>query len=122
MIDILPDSRAKVARDVVIDGRGVKWVNVHCYNCGALEGMVPQENCTFAFFLCGPEKNDCQSKWGDLAHFLVEPDVVFNQRVIDEQLDEHGRLLGPVELMMELEDPGSPLAKLVKDRMAKGPL
>lgn len=121
MPDVLPDTRARVSRDVVIDARGVKWVNVHCGNCGALEGMVPLENCTFAFFLCGPEKNDCQSKWGDLAHHHVEPDVLFYERVVGEQLDKHGRLLGPLELLKEL-DSTSPLSKLVKDRMAKGPL
>lgn len=126
MVDILPDTRARRAREVI--RRTDSWGNtynavpVYCANCGHSAGDVPEENCTFAFFLCGPEANDCASRWGNHAHFHVEPDTVFWARVRDEQLDKHSRLLSPAELLAALDDPSNSLTKLLKDRMAKGPL
>lgn len=120
--DVLPDSRAVRATGSVRGPGGANWIPVYCHNCGVSAGLVPEENCTFAFFLCGPEKNNCQEKWGIEAHHMVEPDTVFWERVAQEQLEKYARLLGPIELLKELEDAESPLAKLLKERMAQGPL
>lgn len=121
--NVLPDSRARVSRGAVrrVDSFGnvSNYIPVYCHNCGKDNGYVPEENCTFAFWLCDP----CAEKWGDhLWDHYVEPDLVFWQRVKEEQLDKHQRELGPLELLKELEDPTTPLAKMFKERLAKGPL
>jgi len=125
-LDILPDSRAKVARGSVrrVQTFGdetyvTNWIPVYCHNCGKDNGYVPEENCNFTFWLCDP----CAEKWGDkLFDHYVEPDVVFWQRVKEEQLDKHQREMTQTELLAELENPNTPLAKMFRERLAKGPL
>ena len=125
-LDILPDTRARVARQVI--RRTDSWGNVYnavpvfCANCGHSAGDVPEDNCTFAFFLCGEEANNCAARWGGQAHFYTEPDTIFWERVKNEQMERHERLLSPVELLAALDDPSNPITKLLKERMAKGPL
>lgn len=125
-VDILPDTRARVARYVIrrVDswGRVYNAVPVYCANCGHSAGDVPEENCTFAFFLCGPEANNCADKWGGKAHFYTEPDTVFWDRIHQEWLDKHQEKMSSVKLLAELENPESSLTKLFKERLAKGPL
>src|SRR2546428_13927358 len=88
------------------------WVPIFCANCGTSGGRVPEDNVTFAFYLC----QSCANSWGDIAHTYVEPDVVFWQRVEEAQLEKHGRLLTNNELVKALDDPSHPVAKLVKER------
>jgi len=121
--EIFPDSRAKSAKGSVrrVDsyGRVTNWIPVYCANCGDEHGSVPEENCTFACFLC----DLCAEKMGDkLTDKYTEPDTIFWQRVADEQLDKHQQILGLPALLHELENTNSPLAKLFKDRLSKGPL
>jgi hypothetical protein len=114
--ELLPDSRAKRATGGIRGPRGT-WIPIYCANCGDEGGLVPEENMTFAFYLCSA----CEHH-GIQAHFYAEPDTVFWHRVRQEQIDKHARLLSPEELLAELGRRDSPLAKLFKDRLAKGPL
>lgn len=111
--DILPDSRSNRTIGIKHSIGGVWWIPIYCANCGADGGYVPEENMTFAFYLC----NLCADKWGNIANTYSEPDEVFFARVRDAQLEKYGQLLGPEELLKALDDAGSPLAKLARDRL-----
>lgn len=111
--DVLPDSRGTTGSKQSINGTW--WVSVFCANCGKSGGYVPEENMTFAFYLCDP----CADKWGPIANTYVEPDEVFFRRVQEAQLEKYSRLLGPVELLRALEDANSPLAKLAREGLKR---
>lgn len=96
MADVLPDSRANVARGVISTAGGA-WVPVFCANCGGDGGMVPEDS-TFAFYLCDP----CASKWGPIAGTLMVPDEVFWQRVAEAELEDDG---GSGLQLLERESP-----------------
>lgn len=112
--DVLPDVRTH-NRKGGIRGPGGTWIPIYCANCGADGGAVPEENCTFAFYLCTP----CGAKWGGIAHHHVEPEVVFWARVKQEQLDAYERVLTPEETLRELENPNSPLTKLFREGIGR---
>lgn len=111
MAELLPDSRMKQPGGSVRRPDGW-WQPIFCANCGVSGGLVPEENMTYAFYLCPP----CGEKYGAMAHFYMMPDDVFFQKVSEEQLDRYGRFLNPVELLRALEDADHPLAKLARDR------
>lgn len=118
-MDLLPDSRLRQPRHVQ---RGqhqtptsrlmLNWVPIFCANCGAPGGAVPEETCTFAFYLCVP----CGEQWEPLAGTYLEPDVVFWQKVQEAQQDTYGRELSPTEIVEALKDGNSMLSKLARDR------
>jgi hypothetical protein len=114
--DLLPDSRpkprAKGAKGVKWH-MGMWWVPVFCASCGIPYGYVPEENCTFACWLC----DTCSQEYGAIAGTMMMPDEVFWQKVQDEQLAHYGRILGKEELIKILEEDGTPLAKLLKERV-----
>lgn len=111
---LLPDCRPKRSLHVIRGAWG-HWVPIFCANCGAPGGYVPEENMTFAFYLCEKTQNDCAGKWGHLAATqYVEPDRVFWERVNQEQLSTYGRLLSPTELQRLHESGASPLATLLR--------
>lgn len=114
MSDVLPDSRAREARGVVTFG-SVAWVPIYCANCGADGGLVPEEGCTFAFYLC----QGCADKHGPIAGTMIEPDVAFWQRMEAAQLERHGRILSPDELRQALDEPHNPLALLARESPLK---
>lgn len=109
--DVLPNCRATTAT-----GRkfinGVAWVPIYCGNCHVDGGLVPEENCTFAFWLC----SKCEGAWGQLAATYTTSDEVFWEKVKQEQLERYGRELTEVEVIEALKDDTNPLAKLAKDR------
>ena len=111
MPDVLPDSRTKVQNKSVFF-RGIYWTPIFCANCGADGGLVPSENCNFAFYLCTP----CSEKWQALLGTHCEPDTIFWQKVKDEQMERYGRELSPPEMEEVLKDENNPLTKLCKDR------
>ena len=80
MIEILPDSRTISGRGA-IRGPGGSWTPIFCANCGTAGGRVPEENMTFAFWLCNP----CWEKHGAIAGTMVTPDEVFWAEVAEEQ-------------------------------------
>lgn len=107
--DRLPSSFPKrQVGSVFVDG--VEWTWIYCANCGKKDGLVPKESCTFAFALC----TKCDHL-GDTAHFYKEPEAIFYERVLGEQLDRYGEILSPEKLLQVLDDPKHPLNKLVAD-------
>ena len=113
--EILPDSRMKNPTRAVRDrfaGFGLNWIPIYCANCGADGGLVPEENCDFAFYLCQP----CADRWGKIAGTMMVPDEVFFARVKSVQIEKYGRELTPPEVLMELQDESSVLSKLAKER------
>lgn len=111
--DVLPDSRGSAGSKQSIGGAW--WIPIFCANCGASGGYVPEENMTFAFYLCNP----CSEKWGAIANTYQEPDAVFFKRIELAQLEKYSRLLGPLELLQELEKADSPLAKLAREGLKR---
>lgn len=109
---ILPDSRSKVsARERFHPFLG--WmVRIFCANCGHDGGLVPEDNCNFAFYLCDP----CAEKWSPLVDTMLVPDELFWQKVKQEQMEKYGRELTGAELAEILKDDSNPLTKLCKDR------
>lgn len=112
MPDILPSSMLKRPKGSVRRPDGW-WQPIFCANCGCDGGLVPEENMTFAFYLC----NTCAEKLGDAAHLMMMPDEVFFLKVQEAQLERYGRLLTAEEILKALNDDSHPLAKLAKDRL-----
>jgi hypothetical protein len=113
--DILPDCRLKNPTNVIRDayaGMGLNWQPIFCANCGADGGLVPAENCDFAFYLCNP----CAEKWGPIAGTYAEPDAIFFAKVKAAQIEKYGRELEPPEIIELLNDENSFLSKLAKER------
>lgn len=108
---ILPDTRLREPKKVVF-ANGMNWVPIFCASCGADGGLVPEENCSFAFYLCQP----CADKFGNIEGTYIEPDAVFWQRVHDEMIEKYGRVLTSAELVEVLKDEHHPLTKLCRDR------
>ena len=79
--EVLPDCRAKVLRGAV-RGRWGNWVPIFCGNCGADGGFVPEENMTWAFWLCTP----CWEKHGALAATMAIPDEIVWEQIRQDQL------------------------------------
>jgi len=114
--DVLPDSRLKDkdkgnTRLAFANLCPMNWVPIFCANCGAKGGFVPEENCTFAFYLC----NDCAEKWSPLVGTMAVPDDIFWQKVREAQVEKYGRELSVQELAAALAEQESDLAKLAKE-------
>jgi hypothetical protein len=113
---LLPDSRLKVAKDVIqmpFPNFGpANWVQIFCANCGAPGGRVMEAYCTFAFYLC----DSCAEKWTPMMGTYMVPDEVFFEKVKQAQLEEYGGFLSPAETVKALEDGSSSLSLLAKDR------
>jgi hypothetical protein len=107
----LPDSRCRDAKRVIRIGP-MNWIPIFCANCGADGGRVPQENMSFAFYLC----DNCFEKHGAIEGTYAEPDVIFWAKVKAAQIEKYGRELTPEELVLELENESSIISKLSKDR------
>lgn len=110
-MDILPDCRAKNSKTI---NRGVlsNWTPIYCANCGADGGLVPEENMTFAFYLC----NKCAETHGQIANTYIMPDEVFWEKLKQEQLEVYGRYITDEEMARELENESSIFSKLLKER------
>jgi hypothetical protein len=107
--DILPDCRAKEAKDRIFTPIGA-WVPVFCANCGVDGGSCPEENMTFIFYLC----KKCAETYGKIAGTMLMPDEVFFEKLKQEQLASHGKFLTQEELAAVVEADASPLATLLK--------
>lgn len=107
---MVPDCRARAGRGAMRGPGGLFYVPIYCANCHAEGGLVPEENTTFAFWLCNP----CFRTMGEITNTMAMPDEVFWERVKQEQLERYRRLLTPQELLTVVEADASPLATLVK--------
>lgn len=87
------------------------YIPVYCANCGADGGMVPEENCTFVFYLC----ELCNERLGPIVGTYAVPDEIWWERVRRAQLESYGRELAPLEIITELADVNSALSKLLRD-------
>jgi hypothetical protein len=115
MPDLLPDSRLAQPTGVkrLVNKLGsLNYVPIFCANCGAEGGMVPEENMTFAFYLCNP----CAEKWTPLVDTCMVPDQLFWQKVNEAQLENYGRILSGPEIQKELQDPNSILSMLAREK------
>ena len=115
-VETLPDSRLKDTskgekRMPFANICPMNWVPIFCANCGAAGGYVPEENCTFAFYLC----NKCAEKWSPLAGTMAVPDELFWQKVKEAQIEKYGRELTALEINAALAEQESDLAKLAKE-------
>lgn len=112
---ILPESRLRDRLKGVVRGLfmgvSINWCPVFCANCAKPHGYVPEENMTFAFWLC----DECAEKWGPHAGLMLMPDQVFWRKVMEEQLDKHGRLLTEKELQAAADSPCTALGKLIRE-------
>jgi len=115
-LDLLPDSRTRAGTDgkrLQMPNRTIAtWVPIYCANCGVSGGRVPEENCSFAFYLC----NGCVERWGTIAGTYQMPDEVFWQKVRDQQNEQYGRQLGVFEMSEAMKDGHNTLGKLLREQ------
>jgi hypothetical protein len=99
MPDILPDSRLQHYEGKVVRGQNpanpalgyMNWVPIFCAaNCGTMCGYVPEENCSFACWLC----IDCAEKYGEILNAYMMPDEVFWEEMRREEEARYRRQLG----------------------------
>lgn len=109
--DVLPNSRARTPRKVVMQG-ATAWIPIYCANCGGDGGLVMENEMDFAFYLCDP----CAEKWGIPAGCMATPDEVFWAKVKAAQIEKYGRELTPGEVARELDDETSILTQLSKEK------
>ena len=110
MSDLLPDSRPRETKRAVFRN-GSFWIPIFCANCGSDGGLVPEENCTFAFYLC----NSCSETWGSMAGTCAVPDDLFWLKVREAQQEKFGRLLTQPEVTEALKDEHHILSKLARE-------
>jgi hypothetical protein len=72
-LETLPDSRLKTLKESLRVGSTGNWQPIYCANCGHPGGRVPEENMTFAFWLC----NNCYETHGAIAATMAVPDEIF---------------------------------------------
>ena len=108
-VDILPDSRAKIAKNRIFTPGGA-WVPVFCANCGKDGGSCPEENMTFLFYICAK----CNETYGEIAGTMMMPDEVFFAKLKQEQMESYGHYLTEAELVTVVQEDASPLATLLK--------
>lgn len=110
--DVMPDSRLKTTFTPMNAQwrEGGWWIPIFCASCCAPGGFIPQENMTYAFYLCNP----CALKYGKLTTMMMIPDQVFWERVKQEQMERYGRYLTTDELVAVAAGK-SPLATLLRE-------
>ena len=99
---------------MIMPGFGaVNQVPLYCANCHKDAGwVVPEENCTFAFYLCDP----CGEKWGTQYGTLLMPDELFWEKVKQEQLEKYGRFLTQREIATAEASPTNSLGRLIREQ------
>lgn len=116
MKDLLPDSRMKSPTGVVriewgLWGR-LNMQPIFCANCGKLGAYVPEENMTFAFWLCdGP----CTDQWGTLAGTYTSTDEVFWETVQGEMQEKFGHDLTEHDVLKAEQQTTGALCTLLKE-------
>ena len=119
--NLLPDSRLRRATKGVIKILFGRWgmlnmVPVFCANCGKLGAYVPEENMTFACWLCdGP----CSDQWGNLAGTYTSSDEEFWRKIAEEQAERYGRPLTQLEYQDAIDHPWTAMKLLLKESPIK---
>lgn len=115
---VLPDSRLKNREKGAINRGDHFEVPIFCAFCGSgPAGYVPEENMTYAFYLCDP----CFASHGHLTNLTFMPDQVFFEEVRRSQVAKYGRTLTNEETVAALADPESHESLLVRSREALTP-
>lgn len=118
-MDVVPNSVTRERRGVVVRA-GVPWVPIFCAGCGVDGGMVPEESIDsgtgWVCYLC----DECATKYGDQAGFMVVPDMIWAEKFNNALIEKYGRLLTEVELLEQLRDPNSLVTKLARERPGFG--
>ena len=116
MSDLLPESRLKHAKGVIRIEFGewgrINMVPIFCASCGKLGAYVPEENMTFAFWLCDGE---CSNKWANLAGTYTTSDEVFWQKVAEESIEQRGHYLTEQDVLKEEASTWGSLSKLLRE-------
>lgn len=114
--NILPSSIPMHRKmDSSLSAPGLNWIYIFCASCGADGGRVLENEYDFAFYLC----NDCAEKYGKIDGAYMEPDAVFWEKLKNAQMEKYGRELSPHELQVELEEQGSVISKLAKEKKVR---
>jgi len=86
--NVLPNSRLREAKESTRIRAGFKeggsymnWVPIFCANCGAKGGFVPEDRCSFSFWLC----DNCVEIHGKIAGTMSVPDEIFWQRIAQDK-------------------------------------
>lgn len=121
MADILPDSRLKDPKGIVMcdwpmgNGKTVRLCMepIFCFNCGKPNGYVPQHIMSFVSWLC----LDCSVTWGKEASLHSSADEEFWKAVENEMVAKFGKGLTQKELsdLAEHGKLGKPLELLEKE-------
>jgi hypothetical protein len=108
---ILPDSRLRNPKNIISGPHG-NWVPIYCANCGRDGGLVPEENCSFACWLC----NECADTYGSILGTYMLPDEVFWKKVEEAQMEKYKKILCTEELEKVLDNVNDPFTKLVNGK------
>ena len=113
---VLPDSRMKSpvgSKRLIMPKFGaVNNIPLYCASCHCDSGwVVPEENCTFACYLC----DRCAETFGNIAGTMLMPDEVFWAKVAEEQLNQVGRLMTIEELALAETSTCNPLSTLLRE-------
>ena len=117
MQDLLPDSRAKNPKGLILNSPMGTLVPVFCANCGKPGGHCPEQNMTFLFYQC----TECAKTYGEITGTMSMPDEVFFREVVNAQTEKYGRTLTADETIASLADPLSLESLLARGREALTP-
>jgi hypothetical protein len=114
---ILPSSRLKADKGVIVLKNNRRMIPLFCANCHKDSGTYVLESNwdavkNFAFYLCIP----CAEKWSPLVDTMISPDEAFWKKVDDAQIDKFGRRLTEVELIEALKDESHIITMLARER------
>jgi hypothetical protein len=114
MADVLPSSVPRRRKLVFVGGE--PYVRIACLNCGRAGGAVLEAGIDapggYVGYICDACAEVHSLEFGQ----CLLPDEVFAGRLTEAQLEAFGRELSPGELIVQLDDPSSVIAKLARDR------
>ena len=116
MNDILPDSRMKSPTGVIRIEFG-QWGRINmqpifCASCGKLGAYVPEENMTFAFWLCDGQ---CSEQWAQLAGTYTTTDEQFWETAKYEMIEKYGHYLDERGVIKAQAEETGALGKLLRE-------
>ena len=114
--DLLPDSRLKSPTGVIRIEFGawgrLNMQPIFCANCGTLGAYVPEENMTFACWLC---PGTCSEQWSPLPGTYTTSDEVFWETCKGEMLEHYGHYLTEEEVLKAEAEKTGALSQLLKE-------
>lgn len=83
MIETLPDSRLRIVKGLVPHKEWGMAQPIFCANCGESGGLIPEQNQSYAFYLC----NECWESVGHLTGVMAIPESVVRRDARLRQLE-----------------------------------